>query len=484
MPDIVLTTNDTSSYLLTIGEHYFLAEGVTQSVTANTEALELTGNDHNVYVNGTIVMFGNQNAIYASGGADEDVSIIVGASGSVLGNNSYFGILTEANEVVISNAGNVVGGTAIGARGDSTQIMNTGTIISNFTSGSVVFTVDMSGEDAQFNNAGIIQGNYGVEMNNTVEFINSGTITASSIAVRFNGNFEDTVNFANSGTITSSVAEAIEGGENDGFFINTGQITGLVDLEGGADTLQNSGTITGEILMAEGDDILQNSGTIFGNVDLFSGADTYTASGSGLVTGAVNGGIGNDTITGAEADDILNGDDDIDIVRGNSGEDTINGGDGNDFLYGGADDDFMNGNADDDLIRGNSGNDELLGAGGADKIFGGAGDDEITGGALRDVLRGNAGADTFIYLAESDSTLTDTDRIRDFQQGEDLIDISAIESFTFVGDAAFSGTAAEVRYQTTSSGLRFEMDIDGDGTADMRVNMNNVSTMTAEDFIL
>ncbi len=84
----------------------------------------------------------------------------------------------------------------------------------------------------------------------------------------------------------------------------------------------------------------------------------------------------------------------------------------------------------------------------------------------------------------SDSSTAAADRIRDFEQGLDRIDISEVGDFVFIADSAFSGTQAEVRFQTTSAGLRFEMNVDGNGTVDMRVNMNNASTLTQDDFIL
>lgn len=61
---------------------------------------------------------------------------------------------------------------------------------------------------------------------------------------------------------------------------------------------------------------------------------------------------------------------------------------------------------------------QLLGGAGIDKLSGGAGDDVLNGGAGRDFLTGGAGADTFTF-----DTSFDTDRIRDFTQAEDLIDL-------------------------------------------------------------
>ena len=72
-----------------------------------------------------------------------------------------------------------------------------------------------------------------------------------------------------------------------------------------------------------------------------------------------------------------------------------------------------------DEIYGRDGDDVLQGGSGADWLYGGAGDDRLVDGAGRDVLIGGAGADVFRMKADGQ-----TDRIRDFEPGVDLIDLS------------------------------------------------------------
>jgi Ca2+-binding RTX toxin-like protein len=99
----------------------------------------------------------------------------------------------------------------------------------------------------------------------------------------------------------------------------------------------------------------------------------------------VEGGLGDDTITGSPVADVLNGGDGNDVIDGGDGEDVISGGFGDDHITGGR------GN---DTIRGNAGKDVIDGGDGADDIDGGLGDDRITGGKGKDILKGDAGDDT------------------------------------------------------------------------------------------
>ena len=50
----------------------------------------------------------------------------------------------------------------------------------------------------------------------------------------------------------------------------------------------------------------------------------------------INGGDGNDTLTGNSQNDVVTGDDGNDTLSGGDGNDTLTGGDGNDSLTGGA----------------------------------------------------------------------------------------------------------------------------------------------------
>lgn len=140
-------------------------------------------------------------------------------------------------------------------------------------------------------------------------------------------------------------------------------------------------------------------------------------------------------------------------------------------------------------IRGEGGNDTLTGGFGTDRLLGGNGADEIRGRPGSDTLLGGEGTDTFIYGGLRDSREgTGVDVIEDFEDGDviDLMRINAVretegdEAFTFVGDAAFSGTAGELRFEDG----RLEADGTGDREANFAVLLDGVASLSADDLIL
>ncbi len=129
------------------------------------------------------------------------------------------------------------------------------------------------------------------------------------------------------------------------------------------------------------------------------------------------------------------------------------------------------------VITGGSGNDKLSGAGG---------DDILVGGAGKDSLYGGAGADVFVFSAVADTTLAGYDYIGDFSAAAgDILDLSAIDAnsiggtendaFVYVGAAAFSGTAGELRF----AGGLLQGDTDGDGTADLAIKLSGTGSLDA-----
>ncbi|PRY26619.1 putative surface protein with fasciclin (FAS1) repeats [Aliiruegeria haliotis] len=126
-------------------------------------------------------------------------------------------------------------------------------------------------------------------------------------------------------------------------------------------------------------------------------------------------------ILGAEKTDLLIGGRDDDFFHGFMGDDLIDGNFGFDKLFGGKGNDTIAGGRQADVLRGNNGNDTLLGQVGFDTIFGGRGDDVIEGGRGIDTLTGGRGKDTFVFSENSAR-----DVITDFQDGMDMIDLSAL----------------------------------------------------------
>jgi Ca2+-binding RTX toxin-like protein len=248
------------------------------------------------------------------------------------------------------------------------------------------------------------------------------------------------------------------------------------------------------------------------------------------------GGEGNDDLTGGTGDDVLRGGAGTDRLWGNVGNDTLDGGAGGDVLAGAAGvdtadysesraavridlaantasggsaqgdtlssienlvgsayNDVLTGTAGANQLSGRAGNDQLVGNGGDDHLDAGGGNDVLTGGAGADVLSGGFGADRFVFTLVSDSAPGSEDRItdllsNDFAEGDivDLLQIDADtgtmgdQAFTFILDAAFTGTAGELRYANNV----IEGDVNGDGLADLRIVASAPLGLTTSDFLL
>ncbi|ESW59590.1 MAG: type I secretion protein, partial [Rhodobacter sp. CACIA14H1] len=113
--------------------------------------------------------------------------------------------------------------------------------------------------------------------------------------------------------------------------------------------------------------------------------DTFTGSDAITVAVSLDGGAGNDALTGTGGADTL---------LGGAGNDTLNGGAGADSLDGGADNDLLTGGAGSDTLQGGTGADTLTGGAGNDQLSGGDGDDILTVGGA-DSAFGGAGDDIF-----------------------------------------------------------------------------------------
>ncbi|TKD50422.1 Ig-like domain-containing protein [Sphingomonas baiyangensis] len=190
---------------------------------------------------------------------------------------------------------------------------------------------------------------------------------------------------------------------------------------------------------------------------------------------AVPGGNRDDVVVGGGADDRLNGGNGDDQVFGGRGDDRLDGGNGDDRLDGGSGNDILFGGNGSDTLSGGSGNDQLLGGNGDDVLNGGAGDDRLTGGFGNDrfVFTETGGVDTIVDLNRG---------------GVETIDLSAIDAntgvageqdFTWVGDAAFSGTAGELRSAFENGRWELTGDVDGDGVADFTI-VTNVEVIEAQ----
>lgn len=180
---------------------------------------------------------------------------------------------------------------------------------------------------------------------------------------------------------------------------------------GGDDVVTDDGT-GNRIYLQDGADIYDGTGGDSSFVDGGSGNDELTGTpgedeldgGTGdddLIGGegidSLNGGIGADDLQGGPGNDSLTGEVGDDTLDGGDANDTLNGGDGNDSLVGGAGGDTLNGGIGADTLAGNAGNDSLMGEVGSDNLNGGEGDDVLVGGENLDILDGGIGLNKCDY---------------------------------------------------------------------------------------
>lgn len=270
-------------------------------------------------------------------------------------------------------------------------------------------------------------------------------------------------------------------------------------------------------LAGEGTDTVRTalaSLTLAANVENLVYTDTanFTGTGNALAN----------SITGAAGSDLLSGGADVDTLTGAAGDDTLDGGAGADSLTGGVGDDtYVVDDAGDTIVEAaGEGSDTVstslatftlganlenltftgtaaaTGTGNADAnaLTGGAGADTLNGAGGSDTLTGGAGADNFVIATTADSPLAGPDQITDFSTADgDKVDLSGIDAntataaddaFTFVGNAAFTNVAGELRWEVAGTAIRVLGDINGDGTADFAVVLAATASITATDFVL
>ncbi|MBL0370956.1 S8 family serine peptidase [Rhizobium sp. KVB221] len=145
---------------------------------------------------------------------------------------------------------------------------------------------------------------------------------------------------------------------------------------------------------------------------------------------------------------------------------------------------------------------------GIESVFGGDGDDLLTGnnaanliagGRGQDTLAGGRAGDRFIFRVVADSRDGVThDLIADFGIGADIIDLGDIDTrtrkgdqdFTYIGARNFHNVAGEVHFVrvdnagTNDDYTLVEADLDGDGAADLQIELSGLLALAKSDFIL
>ena len=154
-----------------------------------------------------------------------------------------------------------------------------------------------------------------------------------------------------------------------------------------------------------------------------------------------------DTLTGIEH---LVGSEHNDTLAGDGADNILEGRDGDDVLYGGpaGGDDRMYGGDGDDRVFGGRGNDTLTGGEGNDELKGGPGEDTlIADGDDMDVLYGGTGKDTFQFFPSN----VGGGSIRDFTDGEDVIDLTAFTGINSMADLDIVSYGDNVRIELSGT---------------------------------
>lgn len=212
-------------------------------------------------------------------------------------------------------------------------------------------------------------------------------------------------------------------------------------INGGAGNDRITGNIGDDTLFGDAGDDIINGGK--GDDDLYGGTGNDKLYG-GDGDDYLNGGEGNDLLDGGNGEDYLNGGEGDDTLLGGGGNDTLSGDNGNDKLDGGAGNDLLDGGDGNDSLIGGAGNDMLLGGAGNDSLNGGAGNDVLLGGAGQDSLTGGAGRDAFVF-ENGDSNVDENgktiDSISDFKVAEDSIVFNRLSSLLDDGSVVRLGSS-------------------------------------------
>ncbi|MCC2981048.1 calcium-binding protein [Sphingomonas sp. IC4-52] len=448
---VVDSVNNIIAYVETLADTPGITRGGTRGsdvIAGSVRADRLSGGAGRDYIDGG---YGDDELV---GGDDNDV--LIGAAG----NDTLRG--GSGNDRLVGGSGfnTLIGGDGDGDVADYQQI-DGGIYVRLSDGGRGVVSVDGEARDRL---VGIEQVWGGVHDDvligstrgdtlyggNGNDLIRTGGAAEGMIDIVAGDNGDDVIVFE------GGRAEADGGWGADVFVIKGGMIR-IQDLDTDVDTLDFSqlryGVHTSEYAPGL---------AAFGSAEPREGLDSVF----GLITGF-------DRVLGTRFADFMLADFDGTILFGGAGNDQLLGGAGDDELYGEQGNDFILGGAGDDILLGHAGRDE---------INGGDGDDLIAGGAGADILTGGAGYDFFVWDADH---LSGRDTITDFTRGEDVIDLSNVGSFSFLGRKGFTGGGeAEVRFRSIDNDTLIQVDVDGNSTVDLTILLNGHHMLGASDFIL
>ncbi|QHQ36104.1 calcium-binding protein [Algicella marina] len=489
---VILTTNTTIGINVSAsGDTYITREGF--YVAADTDAFDFVDFDNLEYFIEGDVFAGDDGIVASTGANNNDISIGFGASVQAGGDGiQFFGNTVSDSGHDFVNNGSIVGlsGEGVDVRASFSSLINYGSITgfgfgvfysgtgnsvrNHGTVSSASTGIGLSGSNGEIRNfGGVIAESNGLDVSGGDYIIhNAGNISVGSIGIDAGSG---SGNILNAGNILASIGVRMSAPtdsiEQNGRLTNSGEIhadsTGIdiVSVDS-VDVFRvvNSGLVSvaapdGDALSGGGSvEILVNTGTLIGDVTLNGGDDVYFGT-NGRVIGVVDGGAGDDILRGGDEDNDLDGGTGDDMLRGGGGDDELRGSAGHDELRGDAGDDLVSGGGGHDLMFGGLGDDDLKGFGGDDTLNGGQGDDLLSGGS---------GADVFQFYRNAGE-----DRIWDFQNGTDKIDMTA-----------FSVFFSDINAAMTSRWGNAIIDLDALGGSGTIIVNGAAGALDASDFIL
>lgn len=492
---------------------------------ANGSALRFEGSGT---IANTIGTAGGGSAAAGSGQLHAAVGRTVTLTGSLnhLGSGTFtFGSATDTGRIIanLAGIGHNAAASSFAIEGGVLQLGNASTAANLLTYNGTGTTAIESGgwldaggfvtyvSNLDLNGGGIYTTSGALRVNATMAAGLSqngsftGTTAADSVALTFaaNGDLSGvafnswtagsdsvTIHGSNAGNalVGSAVGDTINGNGgldviqgglgDDTIVLNSANGGSWADGGGGTDKLTltggtlSLGTVSGfEALELQSGAILQMSSAQYGS------AFTANAALSGTGTVRIAMSSSDFAFTGQA---VANGSNLTFEITGTNGADTIKG------ILGAT-----------NIITAGQGADQIRGGRLGDTIYGGDGDDKMGGGQGADILYGGAGADTFRYPNAQVSGLgVNADRIMDFVSGTDAISFAALDAdpvapgqqgLSYIGTAAFSATGtAQLRWQTAGADIRVDVDLDGNGAADMQIFLAGLGggTLTSADFLL
>jgi Ca2+-binding RTX toxin-like protein len=320
--------------------------------------------ESSAFSNSRIVMDGRISGFNATAGIvsnGDSVDISIGKTGSIL---SEWGIDSTGDDARIINAGEIIGvDQGIYATGLDASVRNSGLV----TAQRAVF---LAGEGTEFINqkSGVVGGNLAISTigEHQIRIVNSGDIYGSNYSILAN---DDTFN----------------------------------NFDGSVHVI-NKGRIFNDIYLGAGDSILD---TLKGKI----------------LTDAIEGGDGDDTMKTSNANYVLQeelneGFDQIHATVTYALTENVEG-----LTLLGKKNIDGTGNELSNIINGNSGNNQLVGGNGVDLLRGNRGDDILSGGGT------DGDIDFFIFTNGCDQ-----DRIVDFENGLDVLSLGGYDGIDDFSD--------------------------------------------------